>query len=89
VYQAQKKSGQSPRSRGGKTQRITKKVLETFGTEADPGENLSVEEAAWRCLLEKASPEEKARLNAMKPGERAELIRLSIEQLSDGGEGQE
>jgi hypothetical protein len=83
ALQATKKSGEPTPSPGGKTIRLTNKMLEAVGKKADPSARITAEEAAWQYLLEKATPEERARLHAMKPGERAENIRLVIEQLTD------
>src|SRR5262245_12957806 len=58
VYQAQKKSGQSPSSHGSKERRLTRKMLDALGKNDDPSVNISAEEAAWRYLLESATPEE-------------------------------
>jgi hypothetical protein len=89
VYQAQKKSEQLMRPPGRKTQRLTQKMLEAIGKVADPSEHISTEEAAWRFSLESASPEEKARLNALKPQERAEYINLVIKQFVDQNDDEE
>jgi hypothetical protein len=83
AHQAKKKSNSDVAVPCVKTRPLTSKMLEAVGLEADPGEQISAEEVGWQYLLENATPEERARLHAMTPSERAEQIRLAIEQLSD------
>jgi hypothetical protein len=83
VYQAQKKSMPPPSAKTIRTQRLTRMMREAIGKEADPCEKISKEEAAWRYLLENATPQEKAFLHALKPQERADRINLVIDQITD------
>jgi hypothetical protein len=58
-------------------------MLETLGQSADPSNSIAAEEAAWQALLEKATPEERARLHKMNDKERAKCIQILLEQTAD------
>jgi hypothetical protein len=62
---------------------LTRKMLETLGQSADPSNSIAAEEAAWQALLEKATPEERARLRKMNDKERAKCIQILLEQTAD------
>jgi hypothetical protein len=84
AHQAAKKIG--PGTSGGRSPRerqLTRKILAVAGKEEDPSRLPQAEEAAWQYLLETATPDERARLHALTPAERAERIRLVIEQFAD------
>jgi hypothetical protein len=88
VYQAQKKASPTAATqRGPRTRPLTKKMLGAIGQAHDPSAGIEAEEAVWRGLLENAAtPGERARLNAMKPEEKAKLIQACIEQREDEAE---
>lgn len=83
AYQKRKKSAHQ--NGKPKERQLSDKMLANIGKVDDPSEKLvNAEEKAWRYLLEKAStPDERARLNSMKPAEKAEIIRLVLEQWGD------
>jgi hypothetical protein len=87
--QARKKGGELTPGRKGKTIQLTDKMLQARGQDADPAARITAEEVAWQNLLEKATPEERARLHAMKPAERAKLIHTYLEQLTDQPDDEE
>jgi hypothetical protein len=83
AYQARKKSG-APSRKPKKAQQLTNEMLANIGKDDDPSAKLaSAEENAWRYLLETVTSEERARLNAMTPAEKAETIQLVIDQIAD------
>jgi hypothetical protein len=85
AYQARRKSGQ-PSRKPKEARQVTEKMLACIGEDDDPSARMSAEEAAWRTLLERASTEERARLNAMNAAEKAEAIQLVIDQFADQDE---
>jgi hypothetical protein len=58
-------------------------MLASIGQTHDPSARIDLEETTWRYLLEKATPEQRSGLNAMKSEERAELIRTTIQQREE------
>jgi hypothetical protein len=62
---------------------LTKKMLESIGRDDDPAARLEAEEAVFRNLVEKAGPDERARLMAMKEPEKRKLIEAASSQFAD------
>lgn len=65
------------------TRPLTKKMLEAIGRDDDPDAKLEVEEAVFRKLVEKASPDERARLMALKGEAKQKLIEAASSQFAD------
>jgi hypothetical protein len=84
AHQARKNQSPQP-GKSKQPQQLTTKMLAAIGKENDPGARLAnAEETAWRYLVEAAkTPAERARLNEMTPEEKAEAIRLVIDQFGD------
>jgi hypothetical protein len=83
VSRASKTPGDDPPAREPRTRRLTQAMLASVGKEEDPSSRLEADERTWRYLLENANPGERARLNALKHAERAQLIRAARAQLED------
>ena len=58
-------------------------MLQVLGKPADPSAAIALEEAAWEYLLAQATDLERTRLQRMNRKERAEQIRLVLEQVGD------
>lgn len=62
---------------------LTPKMLESIGRKDDGPGRVDAEDAVWQKLLEKASPDERARLHAKSKDERRRLIQLAASQYAD------
>lgn len=63
--------------------RLTKRMLNAVETGKDPAAIAEAREAAWEQILEKAGPQEMAKLKAMTPKEKAKLVQTALEQFKD------
>jgi hypothetical protein len=82
-HQAKKELADTSPGRAPRTRPLTNNMLAARGQEDDPSSRMEAEEIVWRYLIENATPEERERLNALKPAERAEYIRTVRQQLED------
>jgi hypothetical protein len=87
AHRAAQQEENPPPRRSVKTTRLTAKMLATLGEPDDPSARMTEEESAWIYLLENASLEERGRLLGLKDAERAEYIRLVLEQRADQDDG--
>jgi hypothetical protein len=69
-----------------KARELTKQMEQTIGKEADPATRIMVDDAIWQRLIEQADQQGRAKLHAMTATERADLIRLTREDLEEQGE---
>jgi hypothetical protein len=83
AHQAAKIIRKGQTGRQVKTIQLTDKMLKAMGQSNDSGVAMSPEEAAWRKLLEDASPDERGRLNKMNSTERAQRIQAVLDQVTD------
>jgi hypothetical protein len=77
--QARRSAAKTPTNK--RSRPLTKKMLEAIGKDDDPLTRMAAEEAVWRRLLERAQPEERARLHAMPPEKQKELIHLAMAEM--------
>jgi hypothetical protein len=83
AHQAAKIIRKSQANRQPRSIALTDQMLKALGQHDDPSAPMTAEEAVWRTLLEKALPEERARLHNMNSKERAEHIQALLNQVAD------
>jgi hypothetical protein len=86
AHLVRKKKTEEERQSSPKTVRLTKAILDNIGAKSEVGAGIELEEAAWRHLLENANDDERAKLHALKPAEKAKHINLVIESFGQTAE---
>lgn len=81
LFMANRKARRSPFKK--RERPLTEKLLATRGMDDDPAAVLMADEAIFQWLVEKAEPNERARLHSLSDADRAELIDLAREQYAD------
>jgi hypothetical protein len=79
--QGRRKAAKGPKKR--ETRRLTKKMAKVIERGDDPAMIAEAKEITWQTLIEKAKPEERAKLHAMSSEERESLIDTATGSLAD------